>query len=160
MPQTLQQVMGQFDHSSLTWHEGLWMAGLSDFSHTRILQPHQPSDSKVLGEEEVYIVWVMFFVCKQLMELARPSQNQLVRLMHSPFHFFFQTKPMGFSSLFPFRVKISHTSSGTKHCIKLFSYSTETQRRIKHWHLPFFTGPLGKSGDKHQSYGKAQRSVV
>lgn len=74
--------------------------------------------------------------------------------------FFFQTKPMGFSSLFPFHVKTSHTSSGTKHCIKLFSYSTETQRRIKHWHLPFFTGPLGKSGDKHQSYGKAQRSVV
>lgn len=69
------------------------MAGLSDFSHTRILQPHQPSDSKVLGEEEVYIVWVMFFVCKQLMELARPSQNQLVRLMHSPFRFFFKQNP-------------------------------------------------------------------
>lgn len=60
--------MEQFDHSSLTCHEALQMAGLSDFSQMRTLQPHQPLHSKVLGEEEVYIVWVMFSVCRQLME--------------------------------------------------------------------------------------------
>lgn len=95
-------------------------------------------------------MWVIFCVCRQLIELARPSQNQLLRLMHSPlpFIFFFQTKPVGFSSAwFPFHAKTSHTSSGTKHCIKLFSYSIETHRGIKHRHLPFFTGLLGKSGD-------------
>lgn len=58
---------------------------------------------------------------------------------------FFQTKPMGFSSAwFPFHEKTSHTSSGTKHCIKVVSYSIETQRNktqvraILHW-------PFGKA---------------
>lgn len=97
-------------------------------------------------------MWVTFCLCKQLMELAGLSQNQLVRLMHSPLpfisFFFSQTKPMGFSSAwFPFHAKTSHTSSGTKHCIKLFSYSIKTHGGIKHRHLPFFTGLLGKSGD-------------
>lgn len=96
-------------------------------------------------------MWVTFCVCKQLMELARPSQNQLVKLMHSLlplFLFFFQTKPMGLSSAwFPLHAKTSHTSSGTKHCTKLFSYSIETHRGINRRHLPFFTGLLGKPGD-------------
>lgn len=66
--------------------------------------------------------------------------------LSSPFHFFFfffQINPVGFSSAwFPFHAQTSHTSSGTKHCIKLFSYSTETHRGIKHRHLLFFTGFL------------------
>jgi len=55
---------------------------------------------------------------------------------------------MGFSSAwFPFHAKTSHISSGTKHCIRLFSYSIEACIGIKYRHPQFFTGLLGKSGD-------------
>lgn len=66
--------------------------------------------------------------------------------LSSPFNIFIPAKPVGFfSARFPFHAKTSCTSSGTKHCIKLFSYPLETDREIKHRHLPFLCWPFGKT---------------
>lgn len=42
---------------------------------------------------------ITFCVCQQLMELARPSQNQLGRLVHSPLPFIFLFKQNPWDSL-------------------------------------------------------------
>lgn len=132
--------VGWFDCSSLTSQRA---TGLSDISCTR-----SPIALQGPGGRRGYILWAIFCVCKQPTDLARPSQDQLVRLMHSllPFIILIQPKPVGFlSAWFPFHVKTSYTSSGTKRCIKLFSYPVETHKRIKHGYLPFLHCPFGKT---------------
>lgn len=132
-----------------------WWQGCLDFSHTRnpvalLLQTaitlQDPGGSGGL----YYVGNLLSLQAAYGAGWAFSESISEADALSSPFHIFFfsQTKPMGFSSAwFPFHAKTSHTSSGTKHCIKLFSYSIKTHGGIKHRHLPFFTGLLGKSGD-------------